>query len=926
VDHRRRRRDAKNSVRLVKLIMKNVLTIMTGLFLSVGTTVTEAAEAPTFDHGPARISTAPDVPQLSAFYLRAFAGNLVRAKCLDFGASPQMAGSPVFVYDCNDTASQEVVVEEISDRHEVILHAGTKVIGIHNPQVSTIEGAAPVAAAPAEFTLELQDRASPLRRNSADQRFALDGDSIILASSRSCVHSATSVCPPQLVIQVQNARGANRSPLVVGPRNLADSEFWDFKAADGSDKDPTSGFRRVATTADLLSAMGQINQFAQQHDGTAWGQVVKIIDTSNPIDLTANPACGDGSGCNPNLVLPTGMTIRGDRRGTLLGPQLLGLYRTGGMHMMEIQGDYVRITGLRLQGPTTATDTAIPSVDAVLVPAPYNPVGLLIDHNDISAWTNAAVEVYGQGGVMKGGPGDPSLICPEPDASRNGRVRIERNFIHHNDENTGNGYGIVVSDGGAATISGNTFLMNRHSIAGDGDVRDQYSAWFNLILSRAPVYFSDWGFKSAVEQTFDMHGGIGGNAGFAGSEVDIAWNSFLASSSINFELRGPPCNLVNGVTAAFSDTFHNNVSTRNQDKAIEIIDGNGQSRYVTTSTSSVRIDDNQFVDNVARYSDPTVRLGVGNFDGDGVQDLFLATGAAWYYSAGGVTEWRYLNGGKTDRVDSLLLGDFDGDGRTDVIGKNGDDVMISWGGVSDWQKINMVSAPITDLAVGDFDGDGRADLFWADGNTWRVSSGAAGPFTPVQTSSFRVKDLRFGHFSVCDSEGVTTTDVFGIEGGKWHVSCGAKSSWTPLPVSLTNHIDGLVLADFDGNGHSDIVAFANPFVTISGIASGAVSVTDWHWAISRDGAQGWVDHHLLPPTNGGEPCLLQFDSYRLPLLPLQPQQPISVPASSLLVGVGRFSGNSGADILLWGSTFGNNTCIVAGGSGAVQRRSRQDMR
>src|SRR5262249_43144418 len=36
-------------------------------------------------------------------------------------------------------------------------------------------------------------------------------------------------------------------------------------------------------------------------------------------------------------------------------------------------------------------------------------------------------------------------------------------------------------------------------------------------------------------------------------------------------------------------------------------------------------------------------FGVGDFDGDGVDDLFLGTGAGWWFSAGGKTEWRFLN-------------------------------------------------------------------------------------------------------------------------------------------------------------------------------------------------------------------------------------------------------------------------------------------
>ena len=38
----------------------------------------------------------------------------------------------------------------------------------------------------------------------------------------------------------------------------------------------------------------------------------------------------------------------------------------------------------------------------------------------------------------------------------------------------------------------------------------------------------------------------------------------------------------------------------------------------------------------------------------------------------------------------------------------------------------------------------------------------------------------------------------------WQVSYGATSVWTPLAASLTNSIDGLMVADFDGDGHADV--------------------------------------------------------------------------------------------------------------------------
>ena len=107
---------------------------------------------------------------------------------------------------------------------------------------------------------------------------------------------------------------------------------------------------------------------------------------------------------------------------------------------------------------------------------------------------------------------------------------------------------------------------------------------------------------------------------------------------------------------------------------------------------------------------------MGDFDGDGTQDLFLATGAAWYYAPAGKAEWRYLNA-QTDKLDTLLFGDFDADGRTDVFTQHGGNRWdVSWGGASRWETINGSGPLLGNAAIGDFDGDHRADVFYADGH------------------------------------------------------------------------------------------------------------------------------------------------------------------------------------------------------------------
>jgi hypothetical protein len=780
-------------------------TIFCALFLLLGLTTLHlpwtAAKAQTATTGDRPTVAEPMVSLDPAFFVRGYGG-----KCLDFGPPPQVSGAPVFIYDCNGTAAQQVRVEEINSRHDIILRAGHKVISVKSELViapSEQSATQLVAQLETETPLELQDEKNRDTVFSLGQIFALDGDSIILASDR------------DHVVKVQDERGSNRTPLVLGRRELNDSEFWTFSATDGSDRKPSSGFVRVPQEKDFVSAV----QLA------AWGTVIEV---GADISLKDHPA----------LRIPAGVTIRGDRRGTHLGPELWAPNEHDQISqdpgMLQVFGNDVRITGLRMRGPSRSADGAKPI--AVGVFAPDNFTHTIIDHNDMSDWTNAAIQVEG---------GNSILRCGSPNIHRQQNVRVARNFIHHNQNWTGGGYGVVTGGGGYPSIEGNTFLSNRHSIAGDGAALTGYKASFNLILSATPIY-SDHG----SQQEFDMHGtdpssGHSHIGGVAGDYIEIAWNTFLARNRLNFYLRGTPCNRAE---------FHDNVSLG---RRVDVIKNLGDRSGLLIPGSQ------QF-----EAPNPTSRLGVGDFDGDGVEDLFLATGAAWYYAPAGNAEWRLLNA-QTEGISSLLYGDFDGDGRTDVFTQRGRDWLVSWGGASRWQKINESNSALSEFRIGDFVGDQRADVFYADGQGWWVSDGGVGPFTNTQHSSFRAADLGFGDFN---SDG--KTDVVGVVGGKWAVSLSATGSWAgfPLRAALTTTMAGLIVTDFNGNGRADIA-------TRDG-------------KISYDGSSDWT--HLPART-------------------------------AMFAAIGRFDANPGADILFFW-THDNYLGIQSSGVGAPKRHSRQDMR
>jgi hypothetical protein len=731
-------------------------------------------------------------------------------------------GAPVFINACNGTAAQRVLIDEVNAHHEVILRAGTLVIGVRSQLVSTPGPGGPTQSA-TESPLELQVPESFFPQGDG-QRFALDGDSIMLASNRN------------RVVKVQNGRGTNRTPLVLGPRVLADAELWTFTATNGSSLRPTRGFVRISQRP-LDGAAPAREDFVNAVRNAGWGTVIEL-DANVAINLTdVEP-----------LYIPAGVTIRGDRRGSRPGPLLKALHEqevkpnqpfpTSDVGMLYVNGNHVRITGLRMQGPTRRLAPGMPYANGIGAQDKFKAI---IDHNEMFDWTAAAVTLASEPHIQCG-PNAPQVPAP---SLRPQNIRVVRNFFHHNQSYSGAlGYG-VGTFGSFPSIEGNTFLSHYHAIAASNESLSAYRAWSNLVLIASPSHGQD----------FDAHGDPAnhGEGGCAGQYFEIGRNTFLGRNRPAFMLRGEP---------AVAVDFGMNVTWKSREGAVECAScGDTRKLHV--------YDDNRF-----GAADPTSHLGVGDFDGDGTQDLFLATGASWYYSPGGKAEWRFLNA-QSDGIGSLLFGDFDADGRTDVFTQHVYSWDVSWGGASRWENINVSWAILGNVAVGDFIGDQRDDIFYADGQQWWVSDGGAGGFTPLASSRYRVASLRFGDF---DANG--RTDVFSVVDGYWKVSYGGITVWDPLRRKLTDSVANLVVADFDGDGRAD-VATSRPFLA------------SFDWIVSDNGAGGWT----MLRTEG-------------------------VPLSSA-AAIGRFDGDASADVLLWHTNYLD---ITRGGGGTRVRHSRNDMR
>jgi hypothetical protein len=716
------------------------------------------------------------VPGLAdrSFYVRSLGH-----RCLDFGGEAfWVVGGPVFVYDCNGSVAQQVRIKEIdAASHDVELRVQDRFcLGVRGGQV--------IPGQP----LELQSC-----NGTPAQRFATDGDAILMGTQ-----SAGRVSR-EYVIEPEQGRTPNRTPLVVGTRELSDAEYFRFQAVDGSDSRPTSGFVRASNEATLGLALSK-----------GWGTVIEVGDLAFRGTRRIN----------------AGVTLRGYRKLTYQGPEIV-FYPHGVPYKPAflIEQNNVRVTGLRLRG-RAGTDNAEPGVTAIRVTAGPD-ARVILDHLDIGYWTGSAIEVSDFDHGFR-------EVCPDPRPTEFPRKPFGRavgNFLHHNTD-----YGVVTGTGAFAIVQANVLYQNSHDVAADWVGDTGYAAYDNLVLT--PVGGS---------HNFDVHGSLHPDhwyGGIAGDAFDIGWNTFLPTSRPNFHLRGTPCRFV---------AFQNNVTQQSRQDAIKSQNEEPEKLVIW--------------DNTFEAPNPLSDLAVGDFDGDGSDDVFVGTGVGWYFSSGGEAEWRFLNR-MSEHASQLRFGDFDGDGRADVLALHGANLDISWAGVSPWQTVNVTAWAIADLAVGDFDGDKRADIFLATGSQWFYAPGGRN-WTYFATSGYRTPQLRFGNF-----DGDRKTDVLGVVSGEWQIVRGGTETWEPLRSALST-LDDVVIADFDGDGVSDV----------AGTISGA-------WRYSRNARSDWVVLRSTSETLTGKP-------------------------------LGRFDGNGTADVILWDGLQFN---YAAGGRNPLARLSRQVMR
>ena len=202
-------------------------------------------------------------------------------------------------------------------------------------------------------------------------------------------------------------------------------------------------------------------------------------------------------------------------------------------------------------------------------------------------------------------------------------------------------------------------------------------------------------------------------------------------------LRGKP---------TISAWFHDNVVVHNDEKkAVRLKPGLVCNTQGCVPSCGTNAQCNLTIGPNLYNTDTSSDLAVGDFDGDGRDDVFLANGTGWWYSSAGLTEWRFLWASNL-RIKDLRFGRFDADARTDVLFSAGGWYLWSLGQISP-KMVRDDGTRLTDCVFGDFDGNGLTDALQANGTTWSLAFGGQGPWIPSRSSSITAANLRVGDFN-----------------------------------------------------------------------------------------------------------------------------------------------------------------------------------
>ena len=347
-------------------------------------------------------------------------------------------------------------------------------------------------------------------------------------------------------------------------------------------------------------------------------------------------------------------------------------------------------------------------------------------------------------------------------------------------------------------------------------------------------------------------------------------------------------------------------------------------------------------------------IAAGDFNGDGIQDIAIANSSSLYVlpngdenrvtillgnSSGGFSVAPGSPFSVGTNPTSVAVGDFNGDGIQDLAIANGGggDVTILLGNGSggfsaaSGSPFAVGAVPIS-VAVGDFNGDGIEDLATANYSSHNVTvllGNGAGGFSAATGSPFAVGTNPYS-VAVGDFNGDGFADLATANFGSSDATVllgngsGGFSAATGSPFAAGTEPFSVAMGDFNGDGVSDLVIAGGDTVTVllgnrSGIFSAApgspfavapipifVSVGDFN-------GDGIPDLAITSFTSSDVTVFLGNGSGGFSAAP---GGPFYLGMGSGSVAVGDFNGDGRTDLVSANNTS-NNITVLLGGSAAT---------
>jgi len=144
--------------------------------------------------------------------------------------------------------------------------------------------------------------------------------------------------------------------------------------------------------------------------------------------------------------------------------------------------------------------------------------------------------------------------------------------------------------------------------------------------------------------------------------------------------------------------------------------------------------------------EPIKDLRFGDFDGDGLTDIFYTRGGQWWVWYGRTRVWTPAQTSSFP-ISAFLFGEFDDVRGTDIVAVTGGGWGYSSGATQPWARLNgKLVGSFAKAVAADFDGNGKTDIAFSDGKRWRYSRDGRSRLAVMRSGSGALKQLLIGRF------------------------------------------------------------------------------------------------------------------------------------------------------------------------------------